>query len=307
MDLQRKAKALHFLEPCPAPRRAVAAVHSEDMLRTLEAACAQGPAWIDLAPTFVTPTSFSDALLAVGATLACCEAVLGGQADNAFALVRPPGHHAEPQAAKGFCLLNNVAIAARAALDRGIGRVLIVDFDAHHGNGTQAAFLEESRAAYFSTQQEDIYPFHSGFMTDAPQSRGRIVNLPLPKRSGDRSFARITGEVLTPLVERFRPEMIFASAGFDGAWNDTQAELGLSPAGYHDFARQLVALAGQYCQGRLVCVLEGGYNPAALAGGIEAVLAALSGAAFSAGDPSPYPEPEIGLRIAEVRRLHGLG
>ncbi len=124
----------------------------------------------DYAPTFVTPITYADAFLAAGGTLACLQAVLTGQARNAFAIVRPPGHHAEPEAAMGFCLLNNIAIAARQALTMGCERV-IVDFDAHHGNGTQAIFWDETRVAFFSTQQENIYPFRSGFIDDARCSR----------------------------------------------------------------------------------------------------------------------------------------
>ena len=116
--------------------------------------------------------------------------VLAGRAQNAFAIVRPPGHHAEPEASMGFCLLNNIAIAARQALIEGIGKALIVDFDVHHGNGTQAVFLEEPRVTFLSTQQENIYPFRSGFIEDAPQARGRIVNVPLPARAGDNAFAQ---------------------------------------------------------------------------------------------------------------------
>jgi acetoin utilization deacetylase AcuC-like enzyme len=172
------AAFVHFLDAKPASREAVTAVHSERMLRDFEAACRQGPGITDYAPTFVTPGTYADAFLAAGAALDCTRTVLAGRAHNAFAIVRPPGHHAEPEAAMGFCLLNNIAIAVQNALSDGIGKALIVDFDAHHGNGTQAVFRNEKRVAFFSTQQENIYPFRSGFIEDAPDARGRIVNLP---------------------------------------------------------------------------------------------------------------------------------
>ncbi|TSA47141.1 MAG: histone deacetylase [Chloroflexi bacterium] len=316
------AAAIHFLDAQPAPRKAVTAVHSERMLRDFEAACRQGPGITDYAPTFVTPSTYTDAFLAAGATLDCTQAVLTGRAQNAFAIVRPPGHHAEPEASMGFCLLNNIAIAVRHALpekhrDRwpevhrddmasGIGKALIVDFDVHHGNGTQAVFMDEQRVAFFSTQQENIYPFRTGLIEDAPQRRGSIVNLPLPSRAGDAAFARIAEEVLTPLVEHFAPEMMFVSAGFDSHWNDPLAELGLSSAGYYAYARRLVELAGKHCSGKIVFVLEGGYNPKNVASGVEAVLAALTGTEFSPQDPSPFPEPDISARLEEVRAWNAL-
>jgi acetoin utilization deacetylase AcuC-like enzyme len=298
---------LQFIEPQPAARESVTAVHSERMLREFEAACRQGPGITDYAPTYVTLSTYADAFLAAGATLDCTHAVLAGQAQNAFAIVRPPGHHAEPEASMGFCLLNNIAIAARQALSEGVGKLLIVDFDVHHGNGTQTVFFEERRVAFLSTQQENIYPFHTGFIEDAPQARGRIVNVPLPARAGDKAFARISEDVLTPLVEQFKPEMIFISAGFDSHWDDPLAELGLSSSGYYRYAQRLVELAGQYCDGKIVFVLEGGYNPTNVASGVDAVLAVLTGTDFIAQDPSPYPEPDIEERLEQVRKWNGFG
>ena len=295
------ASSLRFLEPQPAPREAVSAVHTGRMLRDFEDACRRGPGITDYAPTFVTQSTYADAFLAAGAVLDCTRAVLEGRAQNAFAIVRPPGHHAEPGASMGFCLLNNIAIAVRAALESGVKKALIVDFDVHHGNGTQAVFFDEPRVAFLSTQQENIYPFRTGFIHDAPHARERIVNVPLPARSGDAAFGRIADEVLTPLVGYFAPEMIFVSAGFDGHWDDPLAELGLSSAGYYAYARRLVELAGQDCGGKIVFSLEGGYNPKNVASGVDAVLAALTGTPFSPQDPSPYPEPDITRRLEEVR------
>jgi acetoin utilization deacetylase AcuC-like enzyme len=300
------AAAIHFVEAQPALREAVSAVHSERMLGEFEIACQKGPGITDYAPTFVTPSSYAEAFLAAGATLDCTREVLAGRAQNAFAIVRPPGHHAEPEAAMGFCLLNNIAIAVQYAISQGVGKAMIVDFDAHHGNGTQAVFIDERRVAFFSTQQENIYPFRSGFIEDAPQARGRIVNLPLPARAGDAAFGRIAEEVLTPMVKRFAPEMMFVSAGFDSAWDDPLAELGLSSAGYYAYSQRLVELAGEHCGGKIVFVLEGGYNPLNVASGVEAVMAVLTGTEFQAQDPSPYPEPDIQKRLEEVRAWNDL-
>jgi acetoin utilization deacetylase AcuC-like enzyme len=297
--------SLSWLEAAPASREDINRVHTRQMVDGLEAACRQGPGIIDYAPTYVTRTSFQDALTAAGGALACTQAVLQGQAHNAFAIVRPPGHHAEPDRAMGFCLFNNVAIAARLALENGIQRLLVVDFDAHHGNGTQAAFMEEERVAYFSTHQEYIYP-GSGRIEEAPHARGRIVNLPLPARAGDASFARIAADVLAPLAGRFQPEMVLVSAGFDSHWDDPLTSLGLSSAGFHALAKFLVLLAGQYCRDRVIFVLEGGYRPANVASGVDACLCALTGADFSPADgPSPYPEPDIRARVDMLRQRHG--
>jgi acetoin utilization deacetylase AcuC-like enzyme len=305
-DWQEKpyASDLKWLDVVPATQEEIASVHTEQMIATLEAACKHGPAIVDFAPTYVTPTSFADALNAAGGILACTRAVLAGEADNAFAILRPPGHHAVPDGPMGFCLFNNVAIAAQAALATGLARLLIVDFDAHHGNGTQAAFWNEERVAYFSTHQEGIYP-GSGRIGEAPHARGRIINLPLPARSGDKAFAHIAEQVLTPLAEHIQPEMIFISAGFDSHWDEPITTLGLSSAGFLALSQQLVGLAKQYCNGKIVFTLEGGYNPENVASGVDACLAALTGTEFGPQDPSPYPEPDIRARLDEVRAWNG--
>jgi len=300
------SSALEWLTAVPASLEEIAAVHSERMIRAVEAACQQGPGIIDYAPTYVTQTSYHDALNAAGGTLACTRAVLDGKAANGFAIVRPPGHHAEPDAPMGFCLFNNVAIATQDALAHGLQRVLIVDFDAHHGNGTERAFWKDERVSYLSTHQEGIYP-GSGWIEEAPHARRRIVNLPLPARSGDKAFARIAGEVIAPLAEDFKPEIIFASVGFDSHWNDPITALGLSSAGFFVLAQRLVGLAQEHCSGKIVFVLEGGYDPANIASGVDAVLSALagSGSGPEVGDRSPFPEPDVRAQIEAVRRWHG--
>jgi acetoin utilization deacetylase AcuC-like enzyme len=295
------------LESVPAKQEDIARVHLPRLISGLERVCReQAPGIIDYAPTYIARTSYDDALLAAGATLACARAVLNGEIDNAFAIVRPPGHHAEPDKAMGFCLFNNVAVAAKDALAQGLERVLVVDYDAHHGNGTQAAFLHDERLAYLSTHQWGIYP-GTGWFEDAPHARKRIVNVPLPAYAGDQAFARITDEIIQPMVEAFRPEMILVSAGFDAHWNDPITALGLSSAGFFHISKRLVELAAEHCGGKIVFVLEGGYQPANVANGAEAVFSALAGQTqgFDAGDPSPRGEPEIESRLEEVRRWHG--
>ena len=295
----------------PASKDEIARVHHPRLIDSLEEICKQGPAVIDPAPTFVTQTSFEDALLAAGGTLACSRAVLRGAARNAFALIRPPGHHAEPNRAMGFCIFNNVAIAARDAL-AGTGdmpplkRIAIVDYDAHHGNGTQAVFRDDGRVAYFSTHQWGIYP-GTGWFEEEPHAKKRIVNVPLPSGSGDEAHGRIANEIFTPFIQSFKPEMIFVSAGFDAHWGDPITSLGVSTAGFHVLSRKLVDLAEEHCNGKIVFVLEGGYDPANLANGAAAVFSALTGSGpdTNVNDPSPNPEPDVSERIDEVRLWHG--
>ena len=300
------------LDVKPATRDEVARVHHPTLINSLEDICKQAPAIIDYAPTFVTHTSFDDALLASGGTLSCMRAVLSGSARNAFALVRPPGHHAEPTHSMGFCIFNNIAIAARDALVRADGhaerplqRIAIVDYDAHHGNGTQATFMDDERIAYCSTHQWGIYP-GTGWYEEAPHARKRIVNVPLPADSGDQSYERIAAEIFAPFIQSFEPEMILVSAGFDAHWNDPITSLGLSSAGFYMLSKKLVDLAEEHCGGKIVFVLEGGYDATNLANGAAAVFAALMDKPFiDPGDASPRKEADASEMIEKICERHG--
>jgi acetoin utilization deacetylase AcuC-like enzyme len=307
LDSKPYAPELLWLDSHPADQARVATVHSPGMIAEVEKAYLQAPAIIDYAPTYVTHSSARDAYKAVGGVLACTQSVIDRKARNAFAIIRPPGHHAEPDGPMGFCIFNNVAIATRAALEQGFRQVMIVDFDAHHGNGTQAAFWQEKRVAYFSTHQENIYP-GSGGLEEAPHARGRIVNLPLPAYSGDQTFALLTRKVLIPLIQQRQPEIIFVSAGFDSHWDDPITSLGLSSMGFYDLARSLVEQAEMHCNGRIVFALEGGYNPLKVASGLDACLRALTGTEPDREDPdlSPYPEEDIQVRLSRLMAWHDL-
>ncbi|HEY2982457.1 MAG TPA: histone deacetylase [Anaerolineales bacterium] len=300
------------LEARPATSEQVGLVHHPRLVAALERVCREdAPAVIDSAPTFITKTSFEDALLAAGGVITCARAVMDGEVRNAFAIVRPPGHHAEPNRAMGFCLFNNIAIAAREALvgaDRRppLQRVLIVDYDAHHGNGTQAAFEDEPRVAFLSSHQWGIYP-GTGWITDAPQAKKRILNVPLGAYAGDRTYAQMMDRVVKPFVENFRPQLMLVSAGFDAHWNDPITMLGLSTAGYFDISKKLADLAEEHCDGKIVFVLEGGYDPQNVANGAAAVFAAMAGAEAgpAVDDPSPRLEPDQESRLSEVIAWHG--
>jgi len=297
----------NLLDVKPASHHEIGLVHHPKLVATLETICREeAPAIIDYAPTYVTSSSFDDALLAAGGVITCARAVMNGDAQNAFAIVRPPGHHAEPDKAMGFCLFNNIAIGARVAINEGLERVMIIDYDAHQGNGTQAAFLNDERVAFLSAHQWGIYP-GTGWFEDAPHAKKRIVNVPLLAYAGDKVYEQVADKIFKPFVESFKPQMIFISVGFDAHWNDPITTLGLSTNGYFTLAQKVVALADEHCDGKIVFVLEGGYDPLNVANGAGTVFDAMSRNRLSheANDLNPHKEPDCESRIEEVRKSHG--
>jgi acetoin utilization deacetylase AcuC-like enzyme len=300
---------LTFLDPRPALPAQVLAVHTEDYYALLERVMAKAPGYLDMAPTYIVPESFRVARLAAGGAIRAVDAVLDGEASAAFALIRPPGHHAPPDRAMGFCLLNNIAIAARHAQARGRGRVMIVDFDVHHGNGTQDAFYADPSVLFISTHQMGIYP-GSGAASETGMGAGEgfTLNLPLPAGAGDRAFERIAAEVLAPAADRFQPKLLLVSAGFDAHWRDPLAGLQLSLTGYARLMRALQAIAARHCAGQMVLTLEGGYDLEALSGGVVTVLRTLLGDAEISDDlgPAPRAEPDLTATLVQIRARHGL-
>jgi acetoin utilization deacetylase AcuC-like enzyme len=250
------------------------------------------------------------ALLAAGGAIRAVEAVLGGEAASAFALVRPPGHHAVPAEPMGFCLFNNIAIAARyAQRNLGIERVMIVDFDVHHGNGTQDIFYADPSVLFVSSHQEGIYPLTGAAdETGAGEGRGANINLPLPYAAGDQAFRQLMAQIVEPAADRFRPNLLLVSAGFDAHWLDPLAGLQLTLSGYAHLAARLQHIAHQHCAGRLVCVLEGGYHLAALTGGVTTLLRTFLGESHLPDPlgPAPRPEPDVSARLDRFRHIHAL-
>ncbi|BEQ15370.1 histone deacetylase family protein [Desulfoferula mesophila] len=229
--------------------------------------------------TVCSPRSCEVALLAAGSLIDLCDAALAGEVEHGFALVRPPGHHATATRAMGFCLFNNVAVAAaHLMLKRGLSRILVVDWDVHHGNGTEDIFYPESRVLYFSTHQSPLYP-GTGQVGAVGQgsAKGYTINVPLPPGRGDLEVLQAFDRLLVPVAQRFKPQFILVSAGFDAHHEDPLGSMTLTAAGFAALTQRLTELSQEFCPGRVVASLEGGYNQAALARSVVAVLDALAG------------------------------
>jgi acetoin utilization deacetylase AcuC-like enzyme len=300
---------LKLLEPRPATAEELRRVHTAAHIGQVQRVAQAGGGYLD-PDTYVAPRSFDAALLAAGGVVRAVEAVLAGEVANAFALVRPPGHHATATRAMGFCLFNNVAVAARAALAEGkVGRIFIADFDVHHGNGTQDAFADDPAVFYFSTHQYPHYPGTGHWSeTGTGAGEGTVLNVPLPPYVGDTGYAQILAELAWPLAERFRPDLILVSAGYDAHWSDPLAQMNLSLAGYARLQQELVCMAGQLCDGRLVFTLEGGYHLDVLASGVLNGFYAMMGedTVVDPYGPSPHPERPVDTLVTRLKDVHGL-
>jgi acetoin utilization deacetylase AcuC-like enzyme len=235
----------------------------------------QGLVALDSGDTFVDPGSREAAYRAAGAAVAAVDAVMTGQARTAFAVVRPPGHHAEPAQPMGFCIFNNIAVAALHALEaHGLGRVAIVDFDVHHGNGTQEAAEREPRMFFASTHASPLYP-GTGHAHERGQ-HGNVLNAPLPPGADGAAWRRAMTTLVSPAIEAFAPEMLLVSAGFDAHADDPLAPLELVEDDYRWAGEEIAALALRLCKGRVVSVLEGGYSLGALTRSVRAYAGALT-------------------------------
>ncbi len=312
LDGEGLLERMTSIAPRPVDLELLARVHSEAHIAQVRQMAARGGGFLD-ADTYVSASSYDAALLAAGGLVQLVQAVLANRIHNGVALVRPPGHHATATQGMGFCLFNNVAVAAQAALESCPAydipaRVLIVDWDVHHGNGTQDIFYDSPQVLYFSTHQYPHYPGTGHWReTGVGDGMGATVNLPLSAGVGDQGFARVFDEVLAPVTERFQPGLILVSAGYDAHWSDPLASLRLSLSGYWRMSKFIVALAERLCDGRLVVTLEGGYNMKVLARGVADTCRAMLGDDAPGADPlgpSTWPEANIDGLLRQVKQIH---
>jgi acetoin utilization deacetylase AcuC-like enzyme len=304
---------LRHLDFAPASLEAAEAVHAPHYLSLIRHYAERGGGWLT-ADTPFSERSWDAALASSGAAIQAVDAVIDGTVPSAFALIRPPGHHACTAEGMGFCLINHAAIAARHAVrNRGLERILLIDYDVHHGNGTQEIFYEDASVLYFSTHQYPAYP-GTGSSRDIGSGAGlgTTVNVPLPAGVGDSGHMEALEGLLVPVAREYRPDLVLVSAGYDSHWRNTaylsSIRMAVTVSGFGQWVGLIRGLADEVCGGRLAFCLEGGYDQEALAWSIDATFRVLLGEPVEdpIGPPPSGFEPDIDDLIEEYRRIHGL-
>jgi len=297
------------IKPRPATTEELAYVHQASYISSIQDAVVRGGGWLD-ADTIMSPDSYDAALYAAGGVIEATDAVLSGRVNSAFALVRPPGHHATAMAAMGFCLFNNIAISAQHTLKKHkLEKVAIIDFDVHHGNGTQEAFYSDPQVLYVSTHQYPHYPGTGAIdETGSGAAEGTTVNIPLPGGSGDDEYRQVFEQIIVPVTGRFRPGLILVSAGYDPHWKDRLAMMEVSTTSFAEMVRFIKELADELCNGKVVITIEGGYNLKALATSVKATFDVLLGKS-DIEDPLGQPEhrwaaPDISDLVTRIKEIH---
>jgi len=297
-------------EPDPAREEDVELVHHPDYIKLVQRVSSTGGGLLDLGDTEVSPESYEVALYAVGGGLKAVDLVLAKKVENAFAFVRPPGHHAGPYTASGFCIFNNIAIAAEYLLRRfNFERVLILDIDAHHGNGTQEVFYGTDKVLFISLHQDPRGFPGTGFLDEIGEKDGLgyTVNFPFPFRTGDEPYEKAFIEVITPIVRQYKPQFMLVSAGFDGHFSDTVASLALTVKGYVKTFRHIMEYS-RMCEGKLAVLLEGGYSLSVIGKLAVGTVSEMAGFPFVSPDESPQADKKVIKQaekiVEEVRRFH---
>lgn len=299
-----------LVHPRPASTKDLMLVHTQDHVELVRRVCEQGGGLLDLGDTVVSPESYDVSKYAVGGVLSAADLVFSKKCRNAFAAVRPPGHHAGSYYAAGFCLFNNIALAASHLLNRhGLERVLIVDIDAHHGNGTQDIFYRTDKVL-FASLHEDPFDFPgSGFIEEVGEDEGLgyNINIPLPFGAGRAPYETAVDEILVPVARQYKPQFVLMSVGYDGYYRDPVGKLGLSAATYASVFRKFLDFASALCQGMFVAVLEGGYNLEHLGRLAVSSVSEMANARYSIEEDAPPSRPRIKKRaektIQEVKKV----
>lgn len=289
--------------PKPAKKKDLELVHESDYIELVNKTCSVGGGILDLGDTVVSPQSCKAAKLAVGAVIDAVNVIEAKKAQNAIALVRPPGHHAGPYYALGFCLFNNVAIAAAYILKRlNYNRVLILDIDAHHGNGTQEIFYDTNNVLYLSLHQDPRGFPGTGFTDEVGDEEGIgfNVNVPLPFRVGDKIYKEAFNQIAVPIIQEFKPQFVLVSAGFDGHYTDPVARLGLSMEIYTEVFSKILDLASQYCEGKTLVALEGGYSLSFLGKMVTSTVANMAGITYTVKDKVPEADLKTRKKAEQV-------
>ncbi len=302
---------LELIKPRAASVEELALVHDRQHVTHVQDMAEKGGGWLD-SDTVMSASSYEVATYAAGGVISATEAVIDGEIGSAFALVRPPGHHATPQRAMGFCLFNNIAIAAKYALAKyELERTLIIDFDVHHGNGTQDTFYDNPQVLYISSHQSPYYP-GTGSVGEIGSgvAKGTTVNIPLPAGCGDAEYRAVFQQIIVPAARRFKPQLILVSAGYDAHWADGLAYMQVSVSGFSQMVKIIKGLADELCGGRLVFSLEGGYNLTTLAASIEATFKVLldnTEVEDPLGQsPHSFEAPNIAPLIKAIKEIHSV-